>query len=71
MQTISQTAKTSKFELHAIIQNLRTAHEIRKTQEKSKDRFDKHARIRDFKLLDKVVIKCNKTPVSLELEKFK
>lgn len=37
----------------------------------SKDRFDKHARIRDFKFLDKVLMKSNKTPVSLELEKFK
>lgn len=71
MQTISQTAKTSKFELHLIIQNLKTAHEIRKTLEKSNDRFDKHTKIHDFKLLDKVLIKSNKTQVSLELEKIK
>lgn len=64
-------SKTSKFELHLIIQNLKTAHAIRKTQEKSNDRFDKHPRIHDFKLLDKVLIKSNKTPVSLELEKIK
>lgn len=63
--------KTSKFELHLIIQNLKTSHEIRKTLEKSNDRFDKHTKIHDFKLLDKVLIKSNKTPVSLELEKIK
>lgn len=63
--------KTSKFELHLIIQNLKTAHEIRKTLEKSNDRFDKHTKIHDFKLLDKVLIKSNKTQVSLELEKIK
>lgn len=53
------------------MQNLKTAHEIRKTQEKSNDRFDKQTRIHDFKLLDKVLIKSNKIPVSLELEKIK
>lgn len=70
--------KTSKFELQEIIQNLKTAHEIaskniQKSQEKSKDRFDKHAKIPDFKLFDKVLIKSNKTPVGLSpklAEKF-
>lgn len=41
-----------------------------KTQEKSKDRFDKHATIRYFKFLVKVLIKGNKTPIGLGLENF-
>lgn len=58
----NKLTKTAKFELQEIIQNLKTAHEIaskniQKSQEKSKDRFDKHAKIPDFKLFDKVLIK--------------
>lgn len=41
-----------------------------KTQEKSKDRFDKHVTIRYFKFLVKVLIKGNKTPIGLGLENF-
>lgn len=45
----NKLTKTSKFELQEIIQNLKTAHEIaskniQKSQEKSKNRFDKHAK---------------------------
>lgn len=43
---------------------------LRRTSRKFKDRFDKHANIRYFKFLVKVLIKGNKTPIGLGLEKF-
>lgn len=38
---------------------------IKRSQEKSEERFDKHAKVPNFKLFDKVLIKANKMPFGL------
>lgn len=38
---------------------------IKRSQEKSEERFDKHAKVPNFKLFDKVLIKANKIPFGL------
>ena len=62
--------QNSKQQLQQIFSNLEIVHEIatkniKKSQEKSKERFDKHAKTPTFNLFDKVLIKANKIPVGL------
>ena len=66
----SHLSQNSKEQLQQIFSNLQTVHEvasknIKKSQEKSKERFDKHAKVPNFKLFDKVLIKSNKVPIGL------
>lgn len=63
-------SKNAKQQVHELIENISLAKEIaeeniKKHQQKYKERFDQNAKVPNFKLFDKVMIKTHKVPVGL------